>query len=159
MSKEESVAQAVCLYELSTKRTLAGLKTFICFIELNKAYDSVPHEACLKKIEDFGIRGRALTWISKLYENPSIGCRTPDGTTPPRPYRRGLKQGDPLSPILFNIFINDIIDQHLESLGIEVNGQKICALMFADDIAFISDSITKCPKYFYYSRNGATIGR
>ncbi|EQD67212.1 RNA-directed DNA polymerase (reverse transcriptase) domain protein, partial [mine drainage metagenome] len=89
MSKEESVAQALSLYELSTKRTLAGLKTFICFIDLNKAYDSVPHEACLKKIEDFGIRGRALSWIRKLYENPSIGCRTPDGTTPPRPYRRG----------------------------------------------------------------------
>ena len=53
----------------------------------------------------------------------------------------GVKQGDTLSPTLFNIYINDIV-QEVKSTGqgIFIEGDNICILIYADDIVLISES-------------------
>ena len=56
--------------------------------------------------------------------------------------RIGLKQGCPLSPTLFNVYINGIVDFFKEKSAPEVliSVSKICMLLFADDIALIAQS-------------------
>ena len=52
----------------------------------------------------------------------------------------GAKQGCALSPILYNILINDLIEYLKEAVeGIEIENTKINTLLFADDVVLIAD--------------------
>jgi len=126
------------------RRQIVGSKTFLVFVDIKKAYDTVPHEALFRKLEAYGVRGRMLQYLRALYENSTIQVRAGD---PPRyqvsepvPLKRGLRQGCPLSPVLFNVFVNDIL------YGMDMNGapvpgmpgEKIPGLLFADDLVLIA---------------------
>ena len=53
----------------------------------------------------------------------------------------GVCQGDTLSPTLFSFFINDLATEVKElGLGVDINGIKICILLYADDMVLIADS-------------------
>ena len=53
----------------------------------------------------------------------------------------GLKQRCPLSPILFNLYINDLVT-FLKSFdcGIELDGGKVCILLYADDVVILANN-------------------
>ena len=67
-----------------------------------------------------------------------------DGTTPTFPINVGIKQGDNLSPTLFNIFIDDVgqcvADKPEEA--VTLNNVSIPSLLYADDLVLISKSST-----------------
>ena len=46
----------------------------------------------------------------------------------------GLALGCVLSPLLFNLYINDLIDMKQLNSGINIDGEKVCILLYADDI-------------------------
>ena len=78
----------------------------MCFVDFKKAYDSVPHEALLYKMRTMGIGGKVYAFIEKLYAHSAIVVDANGYTSEPIPLERGLRQGCPLSPILFSLFIN-----------------------------------------------------
>ena len=107
-------------------------RSYVCFVDFKKAYDMVPHEAMLYKLRAYGISGRTYNFIRTLYDGSSISVRVGHLYSPIVPLERGLRQGCPLSPILFSIFINDILPKPMKR---EFPWEpKVEGLMFADDI-------------------------
>jgi hypothetical protein len=143
-SREECVGQTASLLEITTRRRTLGVRTYMAFIDFKKAYDMVPHEALFAKLEWAGFDGSFIAFLRSLYEDVRMNPRGTSGTVPAL---RGLRQGCPMSPSLFNFFINDIfdpIDTH-EATAVTIpqcDGTllKCPGLMFADDVVVLAES-------------------
>ena len=114
---------------------------FVCYIDAKKAFDSI-NRACLwYKIQKIGINGKFLKAIQSLYDDVTCAVRINGALSNFFPVENGVKQGCLLSPALFSIYVNDLATE-IKNLqcGIHMGDRNISIMMFADDIALISDS-------------------
>jgi len=91
--------------EICLRRHFSNKDTFIVFLDLKKAYDTVPTYNNLNKIECLVIRGKCLKLIENLYLS-SKACVKIDSQFLKRfRIKKGVRQVCPLSPILFNFLL------------------------------------------------------
>ncbi len=92
------------------------------FCDISKAFDRVWHNGLLFKLERYGITGRVLRWFVSYLSNRMQRVVLNGCFSAWKPVRAGVPQGSILGPLLFLIFINDI-----------VNDIDACIKLFADD--------------------------
>ena len=100
----------------------------------------------LKSLEFFGFGESFLGWIKTFYKNIS-NCVINNGfSTPFFNLKRGVRQGDPLSPSLFIIVLELLavsIRNNDQIKGIAVDGSEIKLVIFADDMtSFVRDKFS-----------------
>ena len=118
-------------------------KLYTCFVDFKKAFDSIWHKALFHKLETNNINGNFLELLKNIYKQSKCAVKINNKLTNFFIQEKGVRQGDPLSPTLFNIYINDLFDELEKSNDNFVtlnNIDKIRALMFADDLILISTS-------------------
>ena len=132
--------QVFAMYEALMRRRKRGLSSYVFFIDFKKAFDTVWHAGLFKRMADCGVTGMALQMVKSLYRD--IRLRVIVDDTPGRavPTLQGVRQGCPLSPILFNIFVEGLASELQKVGGIDLEGQKLHSLLFADDISALAET-------------------
>lgn len=117
-------------------------KLFGCFIDLKKAFDSVWRLGLLYKIiKNDNIGLKLYNIIKDMYKQTEASVKVGENLSNYVSIDRGVKQGDSLSPNLFNIYINDLPDIFDKSCQpVTIDKLTISCLMFADDILLLSES-------------------
>lgn len=100
--------------------------TLAIFVDFQGAYDSIWRYKLLEKMQILGIQGNMLHWISNFIIQRFIATNYNNHLSKYQQTHRGLPQGSVLSPILFNIYINDL-PRHIEKFQTKT-------LLFADDV-------------------------
>jgi len=95
---------------------------FICFVDIVKAYDSVDRNILWDALADHHVPVVIIDLIKALYYNTTAKVRVGDKFSDPFDLKIGVKQGDILSTLLFNIFLNyiwkKVVSRWGESRGI-----------------------------------------
>ena len=123
--------------------TIGKGKLYACFVDFKKAYDSVWHEGLYCKMRRNNLQGNLLHLIMDIYKKTKCAVKMGGARTEFFDFSRGVRQGCPLSPMLFNLYVNDIfevINQNNESNIFLKNEVPINALMYADDLILLSDT-------------------
>ena len=81
-------------------------KTYMAFVDLEKAYDNVSREKLWKVLYAYGVKGRLLRAIQALYVNGRAKVKVGEMESELFEVHRGVRQGCTLSPWLFNVFID-----------------------------------------------------
>ena len=118
-------------------------KLFCCFVDFRKAFDTVPRAILWQVLEDLGVSGRVLTVIKSMYAQDSAAVKTSAGLSEIFRCLLGVKQGCPLSPTLFGLYVDGLENHLLQTPGIdapELIGEMIPLLLYADDLILMSTS-------------------
>ena len=116
-------------------------------MDLKKTYDSVPIFNILIKLYHYGVRGKCFDFLCNLYTSSKARTRFTSMLSNEFPIKRGVRHYCPLSSILFNLFINDILNNcEKYGYGVNIGRKKCCGRLFADDVVLIAPSAKNLEK-------------
>ena len=113
MNLTEQISNAI-----DNKEFTAGV-----FIDLKKAFDTIHHEILLKKLEYYGIRGAAHSWLKSYLLDRDQFVEINNVKSDKQRIKFGVPQGSVLGPKLFILYINDICNV----------SKLLNCILFADD--------------------------
>ena len=105
------------------------------FIDVAKAFDTVSHETILRVARSQGLPPPLQEYLRNLYDEGEIQV----GVKSVR-CGRGVRQGDPLSPLLFISVMDEVLRHSMDNIGIEVNGCSVSHLLYADDLVIFAEN-------------------
>ena len=120
-------------------------KLQLAWLDLQNAFGSVPHSAILTVLRSIGVDPGLIALLSDVYTGASTDFYTAAGRTAPVQIRSGVKQGCPISPILFNLTLELVIRAVAVAASTgrcayRLHQRDIAILAYADDLVLVSKS-------------------
>ena len=132
--------QIFTLHQLLEKSWEYGKEVYLCFVDLEKAYDRVPRIKLWRCLQEYGINGQLLKAIQSLYSDCKSCVRIGGKTSKKFNVSCGLRQGCVLSPLLFILYMDWIVEKCDIIDGVGIGHERISHLLFADDLVFLAES-------------------
>ena len=142
--KDRNIGEAVRLIEDMFFYSRNKNNGYVVAADFEKAFDSVDHEFLLKVLRLFGFGESFLIWVKILYTDTSSCVMNGGRSTGYFSIKRGVRQGDPLSPYLFLLAIEILAcavrkDEIIE--GFKFGENEVRQVLYADDLTlFVKDS-------------------
>ncbi|XP_026442466.1 uncharacterized protein LOC113342013 [Papaver somniferum] len=136
--QDQIVLASELVNELETKRRGGNMALKI---DIAQAYDSISWQFLFQAMKSFGFSEKHIEWIHILLKSRKISVLINGGPVGYFSVWRGLRQGDPLSPLLFVITevvlsrtISSMVDKNLLIPMVNINGIQPTHIFFVDDI-------------------------
>ena len=135
--------QQLALRAIIERQRARGQPLYACYVDFKQAFDRVPRHLLWQKLESAGLGGWALRAVQALYATVPMCVRVPGGYTPTFQATSGVKQGCPLSPILFGLFLDDFESGLVQQAAAAAlprwqSGECVPPLFYADDQALLA---------------------
>ena len=118
------------------------------FIYVKKAFDSINHGAIIQALRSSGVPEILVSYIEDLYSSSTARIIAGSEVSSPVSVARGVKQGDPMSPFLFNL----VLDTCLSKLEGDVRltySLRLNHIAFADDVVLIASKMDELHTLIY----------
>jgi hypothetical protein len=127
---------AILQQKLSSKNG----RVYALFVDLSKAFDSINHSKLWSRLERLGVSHKFIAFLKNLYNSVRAKIRTPFGESDYFLLEKGVLQGESLSPKLFTLFIDEIVNiLHSSSIpSLKIAAMDIHLLLYADDIVLLA---------------------
>ncbi|KAK9541149.1 hypothetical protein VZT92_001216 [Zoarces viviparus] len=113
---------------------------YMCFVDLEKAFDRVPRGFLWRVLREYGVPDPLQRAIRSLYDCSRSCVRILGNKSDTFPVGVGLRQGCPLSPVLFVTFMDRISRRSLGEENVRFGDLGIASLLFADDVVLLASS-------------------
>lgn len=109
-------------------------------MDLKAAFDTVNRKKLWQALERRGVRSSLIERIIELYEVAKVEIFTGEGNSEEFCSTEGLRQGCPLSPILFALYLADMEDKPKEAgiRGVKIGDIRVWSLAYADDVVLLA---------------------
>ena len=118
-----------------------GSAMFVCFMDASKAFDRIDHDLLFQKLSARNVPIYLIRILCYWYKNQLLCVKWGNNLSDFFNVNNGVRQGGILSPLLFNIYINDLsIKLNSQYIGCVFNTVIINHLIYADDIVLVAPS-------------------
>ena len=132
--------QIFVMRQLTEKMIKMGKKLCAVFVDLEKAYDKVCREELWESLRRYGVSGGLLKMIKSMYQASEACVRVDGEVSEWFEVKQGVRQGCPLSPWLFNIFLDMVVrEARTNFYGVKLDTCQVQVLLFADDTVLITE--------------------
>lgn len=139
---------------LYSDHQLADNSAAVISLDEQKAFDQIEWPYMFETLKQFGFGDKFINWIKIVYFHPSLSVLTNGIRSSSFELNRGVRQGDPLSPLLFNIALEPLavgIRTHPHIHGISLGNAESMISLYADDLLlYITDPVVSVPKILDY---------
>ena len=121
---------------------------YFCFIDYAKTFDCLDHNKLWKILKEMGLPDHLTCLLRNLCAGQEATVRTGQGTTDWLKIGKGVHQGCMLSPCLFNLYVEYIMQNaRLDEAqaGIKISRRNINNLRYADDTTLLAESEEELP--------------
>ncbi|XP_024116673.2 uncharacterized protein LOC112138347 [Oryzias melastigma] len=141
---KEKLGADMCVYvlkEMISKCRNQNSSVFLCFLDGSKAFDRVNHWKLFRKMEKRGVPKCFVRILSYWYAQQSMQVKWGNLVSEPFKISNGVRQGSILSPLLFNLYVDELsLKLNACHTGCVAGDLIINHLMYADDIVLLSPS-------------------
>lgn len=135
---------------LIKSRLAANKRLYAMFIDLKAAFDKIPREKMWTKLDRLNLAPDILDNVKEIYDATPVLCGDEKFYL-----TKGVKQGCPLSPMLFSLYTYDLekILTKAQAGGVAINQTRLHSLMYADDMVIFGEDINNLKDAIRVTRN------
>ena len=140
--KNSTVTCSFVLQEVIAYYRLHGSVVYNVFLDASRAFDRVHYNKVFDLLMKRNVCPSVIRFLIKMYTNQCIRVRWSGETSENYSIYNGVKQGGVLSPILFAVYIDELLMRLKRSdLGCHIGSEYVGALAYADDVCLTAPSV------------------